>query len=125
MFERLVYQSTATHPFGSLHLFNLLIEARKKNKQLDITGHLLYCDMTFTQCIEGPPASIQTLWNSLQKDDRHHNLELLSRHPIAERRFPDWSMAFSSYHSLNGYNMPHFFPLDDAGLSEASKLCTA
>lgn len=41
MLERLVYRSKATHKLGSLHLFKLLVQCRKRNLSLGITGHLL------------------------------------------------------------------------------------
>ena len=55
--ERLLYTSKSTQPMGTLALFNLLSEARKRNAELGITGHLLYVDGTFAQCIEGPANS--------------------------------------------------------------------
>ena len=125
MFERLVYQSTASHDFGSLHLFNLLTQARLRNQQLQITGHLLYLDGQFTQCIEGPSENIERLWQSLLKDDRHHNIELLARQPIEQRRFSEWSMAFSSYASFYVHGMTGFFPVDDSGNSPLVPLCRA
>lgn len=82
MLERLVYRSKATHKLGSLHLFNLLVQCRKRNLSLGITGHLLYTEEIFVQCIEGPTGSIDALWKSLQRDERHHNVELLARGPI-------------------------------------------
>jgi len=121
--ERLVYRSRATHKLGSLHLFNLLSQCRAKNQHLQITGHLLYTEEIFVQCIEGPPASISALWESLQRDERHHALELLSRGPVQSRRFADWSMAFSSYKHFNKYQMPGFFPVDAAGMNEAAQRC--
>lgn len=42
MLERLVYRSRAAGEIGSLSLFNLLTQARKRNAQLDITGHLIF-----------------------------------------------------------------------------------
>jgi Sensors of blue-light using FAD len=39
--ERLLYRSKATSTLGSLHLFNMLTEARAKNAAMHITGHLL------------------------------------------------------------------------------------
>ena len=125
MFERLVYQSTASHDFGSLHLFNLLTQARLRNQQLQITGHLLYLDGQFTQCIEGPSENIELLWQSLLKDDRHHSIELLARQPIEERRFAEWSMAFSSYASFYVHGLTGFFPVDDSGKSPLVPLCSA
>lgn len=121
--ERLVYTSRSTEPVGSLGLFNLLNNAREKNARLNITGHLLYADGVFTQCFEGPTESIESLWNSLLKDPRHFDIEVLIREPIEQRRFPDWSMAFSSYKYLNSLNMPGFFPVDAHGVSAKSVMC--
>jgi hypothetical protein len=123
MLERLVYRSKATHKLGSLHLFNLLMECRKRNRELGITGHLLYTEEIFVQCIEGPSASIDALWQSLQRDERHHSLELLTRGPETVRRFADWSMAFSSYGHYNKYNIPGFFPVDAQDMSSAVARC--
>jgi hypothetical protein len=116
--------SQASHEFGSLHLFNLLTEARLRNQRLQITGHLLYFEGRFTQCIEGPTASIDQLWQSLQRDDRHHDVQLLGRYAIEERRFPEWTMAFSSYQSLYVHGMTGFFPVDDGGDSPLVTICS-
>jgi len=123
MLERLVYRSKATHKLGSLHLFNLLVQCRKRNTELGITGHLLYTEEIFVQCIEGPTASIDILWKSLQRDERHHSVELLARGPETERRFVEWSMAFSSYGHFNKYDIPGFFPVDAKGMSSAAERC--
>lgn len=123
MLERLVYRSKATHKLGSLHLFNLLIQCREKNRRLGITGHLLYTEEIFVQCIEGPCEGIEDLWQSLQRDERHHQIELLSRSPVQERRFAEWTMAFSSYSHFNKYNMPGFFPVDHEGMNVAAQRC--
>ena len=123
MLERLLYRSKATNTLGSLHLFNMLSEARAKNAILGITGHLLYTEEVFVQCIEGPPAAIESLWKSLLRDNRHHDIELLARGPLAQRRFSDWSMAFSSYPSLNRFNMPGFFAVDKEGMNAAAERC--
>ena len=117
MLLRLTYTSTETEPLGTLALFNLLNQAREKNARLNVTGHLLYTRGTFTQCLEGPAASLDSLWTSLQRDPRHQNVQLLGRVTITERRFSEWTMAFSSYRYLNTYNMPGFFPVDESGNS--------
>ena len=123
MLERLLYRSKATNTLGSLHLFNMLSEARAKNALAGITGHLLYTEEVFVQCLEGTPAAIACLWESLQRDPRHHDIELLARGPLAQRRFSDWSMAFSSYPSLNRFNMPGFFAVDKEGMNAEVERC--
>mgnify|MGYP000072973514 FL=1 len=124
MLERLVYRSKATGEVGSLALFNLLMQARKKNAERDISGHLIFDGEDFTQWIEGPTESLNALWESLQRDDRHHQLILISRTPAETRRFAEWTMAFSSYPSLNSQNMPGFFPVDENSVSEQVKNLT-
>lgn len=123
MLERLVYQSRASHEFGSLHLFELLTQARLRNQQRQITGHLLYWQGRFTQCVEGPTESLDQLWCSLVRDGRHHDLQLLARHAIVVRRFAEWSMAFSTYQSLYVHGMTGFFPVDDRGESPLVSIC--
>lgn len=105
-------------------LFNLLAQARQKNGALNITGHLIYDGEYFTQWVEGPAESLDALWTSLLKDDRHCEVMLISRTPAEERRFAFWTMAFSSYSSLNSYNMPGFFPIDRENVSEQIRKLT-
>lgn len=76
------------------------------------------------QCIEGLPATIEALWQSLLRDGRHHQIECLQRGAQPNRRFAAWTMAFSSYAHFNSYNMPGFFPVDAQGGSEAAQLCS-
>ena len=123
--ERLMYTSRSTESMGTLALFNLLNQARIRNSYLEITGHLLYADGMFTQCIEGPPESIEILWQSILSDPRHDTISLVSRGPTEARRFKEWSMAFSSYRYLNEFNMPGFFPIDEKDESEKTKLCSS
>lgn len=123
MLERLVYQSVASHDFGSLHLFQLLTQARLRNQQQQITGHLLFWQGRFTQCLEGPSAPLERLWQGLLRDARHQDVSLLARYPIDERRFEQWTMAFSTYQALYVHGMTGFFPVDDQGESPLVALC--
>ena len=120
--ERLQYTSKATGPMGTLALFNLLNAARVRNMELGITGLLIYVDGCFTQCIEGAAVSIDLLWTSLQNDPRHTDIELSDRSKIETRRYPNWTMAFSSYRYLNSLNMPGFFPIDQPGFNDLQLL---
>ncbi len=127
MLERLIYKSIATQTLGSLHLFHLLTEARKRNKQLGITGLLIYTQDLFYQCIEGPPQALDLMWQSLQNDPRHHDLALLVREPQSARQFADWNMAFACAPQLNRYPLPGFFPLEKSlapsqGVSDSPSL---
>jgi Sensors of blue-light using FAD len=112
MYERILYTSRPTQVFGSLALFRLLTDAQIRNEKLGITGHLLFANDQFTQCFEGPAENVNLLWNSIQRDERHQNIELLYKQVAEERRFAEWSMAFSTYSSLYVHGMKGFFPID-------------
>jgi hypothetical protein len=123
MLERILYQSTPTQEFGSLALFKLLTDAQHRNAQLQITGHLLFVNGQFTQCLEGPPDSIELLWQSIQRDPRHHDIQLLMSRATDKRRFPEWSMAFSTYSAFYVHGMRGFFPVDANDQSPLIGLC--
>ncbi len=123
MLERILYQSTPTQEFGSLALFKLLTDAQDRNVQLQITGHLLFVNGQFTQCMEGPPDSIELLWQTIQRDPRHQHIQLLMRRATDKRRFPEWSMAFSTYSAFYVHGMRGFFPVDANDQSPLIGLC--
>lgn len=123
--ERLVYQSTARHEFGSLHLFSLLTMARLRNSALSITGHLLYHDGRFVQCLEGSPKHVEQVWQRVLRDDRHHEIQLLVRGPAQERRFSQWAMACSSDEALHVHGTVGFFRVNTHGISSLGPHCSA
>ena len=49
----LCYVSTATRLMTQADLLDLLATARQRNKACDVTGMLLYKDMSFVQILEG------------------------------------------------------------------------
>jgi hypothetical protein len=124
MLERILYQSTPTQEFDALALFQLLTQAQLRNASLEITGHLLFVNGQFTQCLEGPSEHIEQLWQTIQRDPRHHQVELLMRRPTGKRRFPEWSMAFSTYSAFYVHGMRGFFPVDADAPSPLVHLCT-
>jgi hypothetical protein len=70
-------------------------KARKKNRELSITGGLLYSGSYFAQVIEGPISNLENLLKSIQADPRHKDMIILSNEAIANRRFTNWDMAFA------------------------------
>ena len=77
----------------------------------------------FTQCLEGPPENIKLLWQSIQRDPRHQDIQLLMRRATDKRRFPEWSMAFSTYSAFYVHGMRGFFPVDAESQSPLMGLC--
>lgn len=74
---------------------SILSIARSKNKDLSITGALLYSGGYFSQVIEGPLEAIEELFETIQNDPRHSEVTVLHFNPIEIRSFSEWSMALA------------------------------
>lgn len=92
----LSYQSRATSRPTVADLRELAFKAQSRNHSLGVTGMLLYDKGSFFQTLEGPAASLATLWASISRDKRHHNIEIISEHIIPARLFGKWDLL--SYH---------------------------
>lgn len=65
------------------------------NSRLGLTGALLFTGTHFAQVIEGDHHTLTQLYGSIADDDRHDHLTLVDRSSVSERRFDQWSMAYS------------------------------
>ena len=93
--HRIVYISTAVAPMTEADLMDLLVKARAKNADLDITGTLVYEKGHFFQVLEGEAAAVKALFETIKKDERHRQVRLLIEDDIETRQFGEWSMAWS------------------------------
>ena len=84
----------ASQPFGfdDAMLNGILVQARRNNPRDDITGCLICRQDLYVQFIEGPVEAIDALYTKILVDDRHLNVELLSRSFVAKRMFAEWAM---------------------------------
>ena len=74
---------------------SILKIARAKNTELDITGALLYSGGYYSQVIEGLMAHLEDLFEVIQNDPRHSEVQVLHFNPVESRYFSDWSMALA------------------------------
>jgi hypothetical protein len=128
----LIYSSVATQDFETAQLTELLQAARQKNEMLGLTGMLLYSEGSFFQVLEGESDSVEQLYGSIGRDQRHEQCTLIIREPIARRSFENWSMGFShvspeELRNIDGLN--DFFHLGSCftqlDVGRAKKLLTA
>jgi hypothetical protein len=104
MFFYLIYTSKADKLMPADDLIFLLEQSSRNNLAFDITGMLLYMETRFItklegrfiQVLEGTEGAVQQIYSRIIADKRHNGVLLLNSGFIAKRRFPDWSMAFSS-----------------------------
>ena len=47
--------------------------------------------------LEGKAEATEEIFQSIKRDPRHHAVTVIERGPIADRSFPNWSMALAGY----------------------------
>ncbi len=92
---QVVYCSTATDNLTREKIESLLRISQRRNERLGITGMLLCAGRSFLQVIEGERTNVDNLISSIEKDDRHRNITVIIREPIAKRSFGDWTMGYA------------------------------
>lgn len=104
----LVYVSSAVTIFTPQELIDLLKKCHENNTRTGLTGLLLYKDGNFMQALEGDKDSVMALYAKISRDPRHQGLLTIYDEDIAERNFPDWSMAFRDLNSIEVRSMEGF-----------------
>lgn len=74
--------------------------SRVRNMDLHVTGALMFAYSHFAQVLEGEPAALDALMESISRDPRHANVRVLEVEQISMRRFADWTMAYAGPASL-------------------------
>lgn len=113
MLSHLVYVSTASEPMNEPDLAALLAQARERNERNDITGMLLYKDRRFIQLLEGHEEHVKKIFDSIKRDDRHHDVQLLWFRYAQYREFPDWTMGFQNIDQIDPSTLKGFTPFLD------------
>jgi len=102
----LTYCSTSSFPANSgsygVHpeVNRILVHSRRNNRKREIGGVLHFGDGRFFQYLEGPADDVDRLYATICRDERHQNVQRLTRRPIRTRRFADWSMKFVAIERL-------------------------
>lgn len=86
----------ASRPFGydGAMLQGILMDARRCNARDGITGALICRDDLFLQLLEGPEDKVEETYSRIARDDRHIEVQPLTRAVIADdgRMFGQWAM---------------------------------
>ena len=112
----LLYRSRAQPRLLASDLNAIISEAQARNPERGVTGLLLHGRMEaipsvsgeFVQWIEGPEAEVESLFQSIEVDPRHFEVEVLGRGAVEDlvgtvhglvvpveggRLFPSWSLG--------------------------------
>jgi Sensors of blue-light using FAD len=96
MLIRIIYVSKA-NSLLPLELKNILASCRKNNQRLGITGAMCLIDGIYLQCLEGPQAVVDALYQKIEEDSRSSGIKLLERCSVTDRTFPHWAMALLTW----------------------------
>ncbi len=91
----LAYRSRAVAEPNSFDLDRILAAAQKRNRAEGVTGILIYERGHFFQWLEGPPDSLSRVWDSILRDRRHADIQVLRENALARRFFKAWHMGFA------------------------------
>ncbi|MFL0803928.1 MAG: BLUF domain-containing protein [Agarilytica sp.] len=90
---QLIYASTASGDLSIDEVKDVVKLAAQKNMGIGISGFLCANSRYFLQCLEGDKESIDSLYQTISRDMRHHNLNAIGCEPIASRTFESWGMG--------------------------------
>jgi hypothetical protein len=69
--------------------------SRSRNRELGVTGCLIFGGAKFAQVLEGPQAAVESLMRSICVDPRHAGVTILEQGLRPERRFAEWALGYS------------------------------
>ncbi len=91
-----------------VHFHDIVETARRNNTNSGIDGFLMFDRTRYHQILEGPEKAVDALYATIAGDQRHRNVELLSRVGIKTRDFKEWSMSsFLSDHATHPLRTLH------------------
>ena len=97
----MAYLSTAARPPTPAEVDAILAVSQHNNSRCNVTGMLCHYDGSYLQFLEGAPDDVDATFARIAADSRHHGLVSLYRRQIAQRLFPDWTMALTRVDSVD------------------------
>lgn len=93
----IVYASRSLIPpaYVEREIGDIVTRSIELNGRDGITGALLYTeDQHFAQALEGDAALVKATMDRIREDARHTRIAMLYDDVIAQRHFPNWSLAY-------------------------------
>lgn len=102
----LIYRSVSNLSEYDAQDREILEIARARNSKHGVTGYLHKQNYFFCQYLEGPEDAVQSIYTSIQNDNRHSHVTLLGLKECTQRLFKEWDMGYSS--TLDPESSKHF-----------------
>ena len=104
----LIYRSVASKNLDAIKIKGINQKSIAFNKQHNITGCLLHHQGRFLQLLEGSKKSVLELFEKIEKDKQHHNVEVLHEQNSVLRMFNNWGMIYDDIHEKSIDKMKSF-----------------
>ena len=91
---QLLYVSRPAEQLTHAEVQQIVSASRRQNWHSGLTGCLLFTGSAFAQVLEGPVATVQTLFERLRGDARHTDVRILWSEAAGARRFANWTMGY-------------------------------
>ena len=92
----LLYVSTMAPTSPISAVAQIAAKSRAWNAAHDITGLLIFDGMHFCQQLEGRQQEVTDLFGRISRDKRHTGVTLIHNGPVSDRRFMNFSLAFTN-----------------------------
>lgn len=76
---------------------SILTKAVAKNREVDISGGLIFSKDWFAQVLEGDRVAVTETIARIERDPRHGGVTLIENDPVEKRRFDYWWMAAAGW----------------------------
>jgi hypothetical protein len=93
---QLVYLSTysAARVDNGLQALRAILKSSKRNNDAArVTGYLIFDGTNFVQILEGARADVESVYERIGRDKRHHRLKVIGETTTTRRDFPTWIMG--------------------------------
>lgn len=91
--HHIVYMSRATKILSEEELHYLCEQSSSYNRDVGVTGFLVFDGYRYMQVIEGNAAVVEDLMLQISKDTRHTHIVYMDNSPLQERAFAGWALA--------------------------------
>jgi len=93
----LTYMSKAKKDISSDDVKDIYEISGKRNKELDVTGCLVFYKNEFFQILEGPKSHVLGIMRKIENDPRHYDIEIIWEGIKVIRSFHNWRMVNLNY----------------------------
>ena len=113
MVHAIVYLSSSRILSEETELIKIIEGSRKNNASSNITGALLYCNGSIIQALEGEKEVVHSLFQKIQRDQRHTQVIPLFQGAVQSRTFDKWAMGYSTLNTRNMQELREQLPFID------------